>query len=308
MFELHALLDADRPAGLPLPPLCPGQAARQGDQPLYGVVRTALGHRQLPRAHHFADHNDLLLPPGDKERHRDLPQRHHPARSVRPGRGGLRGRQREGQSRPAAVPARRCRAAGSGGDRPAADCRGRGGDGGRRERARDGGWPDRRGAERAVAGAGRTRRPDRAPAAQSRHGRAARDRATSGGGRRPARLARGGARQQGDAADPHRLGAAGAEGERRGSACAGPGRARQDAGQGRRGWHGPAVHAAPRRRRQPDHPHRRHPRARRASRGLDRRLQPDRGAGDEGRHDRRGDLRRPSPSPSCRWWCPRCSR
>ena len=38
-----------------------------------------------------------------------------------------------------------------------------------------------------------------------------------------------------------------------------------------------------------------------------RRLRPDRGAGDEGRHDRRGHLHRPSPSPSCRWWCRRCS-
>ena len=194
--------------------------------------------------------------------------------------------------RPAAVPARRCRAAGGGGDGPAAHRRGGGGDGGGRERARDGGRPDRGGAKLAGAGAGGARRPDRAPAAQSRHRRPARDRAAAGGGRRPPGLARRGARQQGDAADPHRLGAAGAEGERRGRACAGPGRARQDAGQGWRGRHGPAVHAAPRRCRQPDHPHRRHPRPRRVSRRAGRRLRADRGAGDEGRHDRRGHLHR----------------
>ena len=246
----------------------------------------------MPRAHHLADHDDLLLPPVDEERHRDLPQRHHPARGLRSGVRGLCGHQREGQGRPAAVPARRCRAAGGGGDGPAAHRRGGGGDGGGRERARDGGRPDRGGAQLAGAGAGGARRPDRAPAAQSRHRRPARDRAAAGGGRRPPGLARRGARQQGDAADPHRLGAAGAEGERRGRARAGPGRARQDAGQGWRGRHGPAVHAAPRRRRQPDHPNRRHPRPRRVSRRTGRRLRSDRGAGDEGRHDRRGHLHR----------------
>ena len=94
--------------------------------------------------------------------------------------------------------------------------------------------------------------------------RDARDRAAAGGGRRPAGLAGRRTRQQGDAADPHRLGAAGAEGECGGRAGAGAGRARQDAGQGRGGRHGAAVHAAARRRGQPDHPHGRHPGARRA--------------------------------------------
>ena len=88
-----------------------GKRLGQRDQPLYGVVRAALGHHRLPRAHRLADHDDLLLPPVDEERHRDLPHRHHPARGLRPGGRGLCGRQREGRGRPAAVPARRCRAA-----------------------------------------------------------------------------------------------------------------------------------------------------------------------------------------------------
>ena len=46
----------------------------------------------------------------------------------------------------------------------------------------------------------------------------------------------------------------------------------------------------------------RHPRSRRGgARRPHRRLRADRGAGHEGRHDRRGDLRRQSPSRSFRW-------
>ena len=173
--------------------------------------------------------------PATQERHRDLPHRHHPARGQRPGGRGLRRRQREGRGRPAAVPARRRRAA-------RRRWRRRGGASPRSRPRRwwretelataDGQIAEARSAlaqaqdELDVRTELRRRNPDTVATA--------RDRAAAGGGRRPAGLARRGARQQGDAADPHRLGAAGAEGERRGRAGAGAGRARQDR------WSGPA--------------------------------------------------------------------
>ena len=84
--------------------------------------------------------------------------------------------------------------------------------------------------------------------------------------------------------------------------AAGAGRAGQDRRARRRRRDGPAVHAAGGRRRQSDVAARRHPRSRRSGAGRAyRRLRADRGAGDEGRHDRRGHLRRRNPSPSFRW-------
>ena len=72
--------------------------------------------------------------------------------------------------------------------------------------------------------------------------------------------------------------------------AAGPGRARQGAGRRRHRRHRPAVRAPRRRRRQPDAPPGRHPRARPPRHRARRRLRPDRGADHQGRHARRDHL------------------
>ena len=86
MLELLLCSLAHDPPGLPLPPLRAGEAARQGDNLLLGLVRAPVGHHGLPDADRRPDHGHLLQPPVHHQRHRVLPNGAHRARGQRPRR------------------------------------------------------------------------------------------------------------------------------------------------------------------------------------------------------------------------------
>ena len=57
MLVTLLLLVGDAPSGLPLSPLCPGKADRQGDNVLLGVVRASVGHYVVPDSDGLLDHD-----------------------------------------------------------------------------------------------------------------------------------------------------------------------------------------------------------------------------------------------------------
>ena len=97
MFELIICSMLTHPAGLPLPPLCPGQAVRQGDHVLFSLVRVAMGHHRLRDAHGVPDHHDLLLPSVNQLGDAVFPHGADSARELRTGRGSQCRLQRSGE-------------------------------------------------------------------------------------------------------------------------------------------------------------------------------------------------------------------
>ena len=63
-----SLFPADDPSRLSLSPVSAGKADRQRDHSVLGVVRAAMGDRQLPHADRGLDHRYFLLPSVDEQR------------------------------------------------------------------------------------------------------------------------------------------------------------------------------------------------------------------------------------------------
>ena len=243
----------------------------------------------------LADHHDLLLPPLDLERGLGVPHRHHPARDQRPGRRDLRQHQpgvAQGQplfrldstEHEAAIETAKRRIAEVDATVQVATAQLAEADGqiaharGALQQALD---------EFGVRAELRAAQPGRHPAARRRPG--------AGAGRHPAGPRRRRARRQGGAVRPRSTSSCRRRRRAPRLRCARRGRARQDhssspapTASSSSSRSGPATSST-------RCCARRHPRSPTATPpGWSSRLRPDRGAGDQGRHGRRGRLHRPA--------------
>ena len=207
-----------------------GQAVRQGDHALLGVVRAALGDHRLPDAHRRPDHGDLLQSPVHDQRHAVLPHRADPAgdQSAASPRSSsaYSGRGRQGR---ADLQARQLEAGGRGGNRAPQDRRDRsraGGGAGRYRRRPKARSSEAKGA--LPAGAGRIGDQAGTAPAQSGHRRAARDREAPGPCRQPPGRGRCRHRRETGRRSAALDRASGRKGQRRSRARPGPGGAGQD--------------------------------------------------------------------------------
>ncbi len=211
------LFDVDDPPGLSLPPLCAGQAARQGDHVLLGVVRAEVGHHLLFDSDRHTDHGDLLQSPVHDQRHIVLQDRSDPARDHWARCRNLCRHERSHCPRRADLQTGQYEAAGGGGDRASQDRGNRGCNDRGAGRHPEGRRPGSGGPGSPTAGARRTGDQTGTAPAQSGHRAAARHRKAPGpGGCHPGH-GRCRHRDKAGRRNPVLERAAGREGQRRGS-------------------------------------------------------------------------------------------
>ena len=166
------------------PPLCSGQAARQGNHVLLGLVRAEMGDNRLPDAHHRPDHGGVLLSSVYQDCDLFLPNRPDRSRDDRARRRDQCRHERRRRPGTAALQVGQLETTGGGRDRSPEDRGGRCRAGGRADRHPGGRGEDPGGEERPPAGPGRARDQAGAVQAQPGHRPAPRHREAPGRGRR----------------------------------------------------------------------------------------------------------------------------
>src|SRR5437016_5470422 len=78
IFWVASLLTADHLSRLPVSPVWPGKAVRQGNNPFLRLVRAEVGYHGLSDSHRELDYGDLLQSPVNHERHLVLQNRPDP--------------------------------------------------------------------------------------------------------------------------------------------------------------------------------------------------------------------------------------
>ena len=97
MLELMLCSIADAASGFSVPPLRAGQAPRQGNHVILGLVRASLGHHALPDTHSATDHRGTLQSPLLERRQCAVSDHVDLRRNRRSGIGGLCRLQPEGE-------------------------------------------------------------------------------------------------------------------------------------------------------------------------------------------------------------------